>query len=41
MEVLTCCDAGRRTATAEEHRDDGFTVHAGAGEHSERDVPAA
>jgi creatinine amidohydrolase len=34
MEVLTCCDAGRRTATPEALRDDGFTVHAGAGEHS-------
>lgn len=35
MDVLTCCDAGRRTATAEARREDGFTVHAGAGEHSE------
>jgi creatinine amidohydrolase len=35
MEVMTCCDAGRRTATPEARRDDGFTVHAGAGEHSE------
>jgi creatinine amidohydrolase/Fe(II)-dependent formamide hydrolase-like protein len=34
MEVLTCCDAGRRTASEEVHREDGFTVHAGAGEHS-------
>jgi creatinine amidohydrolase/Fe(II)-dependent formamide hydrolase-like protein len=34
MEVMACCDAGRRTATPEVLRDDGFTVHAGAGEHS-------
>jgi creatinine amidohydrolase/Fe(II)-dependent formamide hydrolase-like protein len=34
MEVLTCCDAGRRTASEEALREDGFTVHAGAGEHS-------
>jgi creatinine amidohydrolase/Fe(II)-dependent formamide hydrolase-like protein len=35
MEVMTCCDAGRRTATPEVRREDGFTVHAGAGEHSD------
>ena len=34
MEVVGCCDAGRRTATPEALREDGFTVHAGAGEHS-------
>jgi creatinine amidohydrolase len=35
-EVVSCCDAGRRSATAEANREDGFTVHAGAGEHSAR-----
>jgi hypothetical protein len=33
-EVASCCDAGRRTATPQALREDGFTVHAGAGEHS-------
>jgi creatinine amidohydrolase/Fe(II)-dependent formamide hydrolase-like protein len=35
MEVVTCCDAGRRTASPQALREDGYTVHAGAGEHSE------
>jgi creatinine amidohydrolase/Fe(II)-dependent formamide hydrolase-like protein len=35
MDVLGCCDAGRRTATPEALREDGFSVHAGAGEHSD------
>jgi creatinine amidohydrolase/Fe(II)-dependent formamide hydrolase-like protein len=35
MDVMTCCDAGRRTATAEALREDAFTVHAGAAEHSD------
>lgn len=34
MEVVACCDAGRRTATPQVLKEDGFTVHAGAGEHS-------
>jgi creatinine amidohydrolase/Fe(II)-dependent formamide hydrolase-like protein len=35
LEVVSCCDAGRRTFTPEQNREDGFTVHAGAGEHSD------
>ncbi|HET9315256.1 MAG TPA: creatininase family protein [Vicinamibacteria bacterium] len=34
-EVADCCDAGRRSATRAALREDGFTVHAGAGEHSD------
>ena len=34
MEVAGCCDAGRRMATPEALREDGFSVHAGASEHS-------
>jgi creatinine amidohydrolase/Fe(II)-dependent formamide hydrolase-like protein len=34
MEVAACCDAGRRLASPQALREDGFTVHAGAGEHS-------
>jgi creatinine amidohydrolase len=34
MDVVTCCHAGQRLLSPEAAREDGFTVHAGAGEHA-------
>jgi creatinine amidohydrolase/Fe(II)-dependent formamide hydrolase-like protein len=34
MDVVTCCDAGKRLLSPEAAREDGFTIHAGAGEHA-------